>query len=64
MNRVGTDALVAMECDIESAVRVARWFERPITRILRRHATRLGRPGIRYADDREEAWQSSETHRY
>lgn len=31
--------------------RVARWFERPITRILRRHATRLGRPGIRYADE-------------
>lgn len=30
--------------------RVARWVERPITRVIRRHAARLGRPDIRYAD--------------
>lgn len=33
--------------------RVARWVEHPITRVIRRHAERLGRPDIRFAD---EAW--------
>ncbi|WP_118858238.1 glycosyltransferase [Sphingomonas mesophila] len=33
--------------------RVARWIERPITKVIRRHAKRLGRPDIRFAD---EAW--------
>jgi MGT family glycosyltransferase len=31
--------------------RVARLVERPITKVIRRHAERLGRPGIRYADE-------------
>ncbi|HET9355875.1 MAG TPA: nucleotide disphospho-sugar-binding domain-containing protein [Sphingomicrobium sp.] len=31
--------------------RVARWVERPITKVIRRHARRLGRPGIRFAHD-------------
>lgn len=31
--------------------RVARLVERPITKIIRRHAARLGRPDIRYADE-------------
>lgn len=35
--------------------RVARFVERPITRIIRRHAARLGRPDIRFAD---EAWST------
>lgn len=30
--------------------RVARSVERPITRVIRRHAVRLGRPDIRFAD--------------
>ena len=33
--------------------RVARWIERPITRVIRRHAARLGRRDVRFADD---AW--------
>ncbi len=33
--------------------RVARWVELPITRVIRRHSQRLGRPDIRFAD---EAW--------
>lgn len=33
--------------------RVARLVERPITKVIRRHAVRLGRPDIRFAD---EAW--------
>ena len=31
--------------------RVARWVERPITKVIRRHAERLGRPDIRFADE-------------
>jgi zeaxanthin glucosyltransferase len=31
--------------------RVARWVERPITRVIRQHAARLGRPDIRFADE-------------
>ena len=31
--------------------RVARLVERPITRVIRRHAHRLGRPDIRFADE-------------
>ena len=31
--------------------RVARLVERPITRVIRRHAQRLGRPDIRFADE-------------
>ncbi|HEX8402396.1 MAG TPA: nucleotide disphospho-sugar-binding domain-containing protein [Allosphingosinicella sp.] len=31
--------------------RVARLVERPITRVIRRHARRFGRPEIRFADD-------------
>lgn len=33
--------------------RVARWVERPITRVIRTHAQRLGRPDILFAD---QAW--------
>jgi zeaxanthin glucosyltransferase len=33
--------------------RVARFVERPITKVIRRHAVRLGRPEIRFAD---QAW--------
>lgn len=36
--------------------RVARFVERPITRVIRRHARRLGRPDIRFAD---ECWSQS-----
>jgi MGT family glycosyltransferase len=35
--------------------RVARFVERPITRVIRRHAERLGRPDIRFGD---EAWST------
>lgn len=35
--------------------RVARLVERPITRVIRRHATRLGRPDILFAD---ESWSA------
>jgi MGT family glycosyltransferase len=35
--------------------RVARLVERPITRVIRRHAERLGRKDIRFADD---AWST------
>jgi MGT family glycosyltransferase len=31
--------------------RVARLVERPITKVIRRHAERLGAPGIRFADE-------------
>ena len=31
--------------------RVARLIERPITKVIRRHAERLGRPDIRFADE-------------
>jgi zeaxanthin glucosyltransferase len=31
--------------------RVARLVERPITKVIRRHAARLGRPDIRFADE-------------
>lgn len=36
--------------------RVARFVERPITRVIRRHARRFGRPDIRFAD---ECWSRS-----
>jgi UDP:flavonoid glycosyltransferase YjiC (YdhE family) len=35
--------------------RVARLVERPVTKVIRRHAERLGRPDIRFAD---ETWSS------
>lgn len=31
--------------------RVARWIERPITKVIRRHAERLGRKDIRFVDE-------------
>jgi len=31
--------------------RVARFVERPITKVIRRHAARLGRPDLRFADE-------------
>jgi MGT family glycosyltransferase len=35
----------------QGGYRVARFVERPITKVIRRHAERLGRPEIRFADE-------------
>jgi UDP:flavonoid glycosyltransferase YjiC (YdhE family) len=39
----------------QGGYRVARLVERPITKVIRRHAERLGRPEIRFAD---ESWST------